>query len=367
MDKRKNIAFFVTSLDSGGLENYLLRFLQYKATEFLQIVIFCKGGKGGQLESKYNALPNVEIHLSRIGFLNPLDYVYIFRFLKKNRTDIICDFTGNFAGLILFTGNLATIKKRVVFYRGSTNHFNESKLRLLYNKFVKNLTYRYATNILSNSNAAFDFFFTDDWRNDTRFKVIYNGINPQPFIEEKDNLRNELNIPKDAFVVGHTGRYNKAKNHQTILKVAKELCSKYNDIYFLLCGNEVKDKLEAKVTKEKLEDRIILQNNRVDIPKVLNTTNCYFFPSITEGQPNSLIEAMVSGTPIIASNIEPILETTPKPMHINFKDPIDVDGFMTEIQKIYLNRDNISSYCCAEWARKHFDHKLLFEKFYNEL
>ncbi|QQX75958.1 MULTISPECIES: glycosyltransferase [Aequorivita] len=364
---KKNFCFFVSTLDSGGLENYLLRFLEYKASDFNKIVIFCKAGRGGQLEKRYSSISNLIIYKKKIGFFNPKDYISLYTFFKKSKIDTICDFTGNFAGLILFTANLATIKKRVVFYRGSTNHFNESKLRLLYNKFVKNLTYRYATNILSNSNAAFDFFFSHDWRNDTRFKVIYNGINPQQFIEEKENLRNEFNIPKDGFVVGHTGRYNMAKNHQTILKVAKELCTKYNDIYFLLCGNEVKDKLKAKVKKEKLEDRIILQNNREDIPKVLNTTNCYYFPSITEGQPNSLIEAMVSGIPIIASNIEPILETTPKAIHHRFKNPMDVEGFVAEIEKIYLNRDNISSYCCTEWARKHFDHKVLFEKFYNEL
>src|SRR5690606_19315167 len=159
----------------------------------------------------------------------------------KNRTNTVCDFTGNFAGLVLFTAKLANVNKRVSFYRGSTNHFKESKLRLLYNHFVKKMTFHFGTDILSNSKAAFDFFFPNHWQNDRRFKVIYNGINPELFLSERENLRKEFNIPENAFVVGHTGRFNNAKNHKTILKVAIELSERFSDIYFLLCGNGVKD------------------------------------------------------------------------------------------------------------------------------
>src|SRR5690554_2916342 len=96
----KNIVFFVTGLDSGGLENYLLRFLRYRSKSCDNITVYCKGGKAGQLQEKYLAIPNVEIHLKQISFFNPLDYLYSYQYFKKNRGDAVCDFTGNFAGLI---------------------------------------------------------------------------------------------------------------------------------------------------------------------------------------------------------------------------------------------------------------------------
>jgi hypothetical protein len=50
-----NIVFFIHSLDSGGIENYLLRFLQYKHASFNQVYVYCKSGHAGQLESDYLA------------------------------------------------------------------------------------------------------------------------------------------------------------------------------------------------------------------------------------------------------------------------------------------------------------------------
>lgn len=367
MIKKNNICFFVTTLDSGGLENYLLRFLEYKASDFNNIVVFCKGGTAGQLEQRYSSIANVFIYKRKISFFNPMDYVHLYRFFKKRKIETTCDFTGNFAGLILFTSYLAKIKKRVTFYRGSSNHFNESNLRLLYNKFVKNLTFKYATVILSNSKSAFDFFFSNDWRNDSRFQVIYNGINPKPFMDEKEDLRYELNIPKDAFVVGHTGRYNTAKNHRTIIKVAIELCKKYNDIYFLLCGNDVLDNLELMVKREELENRIILQNNRDDIPKVLNTIDCYYFPSITEGQPNALIEAMISGVPFVASNIEPIKEAVPDVLHPFLVPPMDEELAKKYILEIKNNMELKRKMIRVEWASEKYNAEKRFGDFFKAL
>lgn len=361
---KNKIVFFVTGLDSGGLENYLLRFLTHKADSFEQIIVFCKGGKTGQLEEKYKSIPNLIIHTKNISFFNLKDYIYIFQFLKKHNVNSVCDFTGNFAGLVLLTAKLANVNKRVSFYRGSTNHFSESKLRLLYDKFVKKLTYKYATNILSNSKAAFDFFFTDVWKKDKRFEVIYNGINPESFVNEKNNLRNELNIPDNAFVVGHTGRYNEAKNHKTIIKVAFELCEKHDDIYFLLCGNEVKDNLEEGIKKSKFQNRIIVLNNRTDIPKVLNTLDCYYFPSVTEGQPNALIEAMVMNLPIVTSNIAPIKESVPDFFQDELVFPESVNQATDKILQVYISRNY---HQLGKWAIEKYDHKLLFEQFFNVL
>ena len=367
MNKKKNIVFFVTILDSGGLENYLLRFLQYKASEFNRVVVFCKGGKGGQLEEQYKAVSNVEILIKNISFINPIDYWYVYQYFLKNKINIVCDFTGNFSGLILLCAKWAGINKRVVFYRGSDNHFKQSGFRLLYNGFVKFLTYKFATNILSNSITALQFFFSKKWKKDFRFNVIYNGINPKQFLEKKDSLRTEFNIPNEAFVVGHTGRFNEAKNHKTILKVAVELCKSYDDIFFIMCGNGVKMNLEKLVLSENLEKRIILSENRTDISCFLKTMNCYYFPSISEGQPNALIEALISGLPFVASNIEPIKETIPVNYRQQLIAPEDIKSAISKILEIRDNKEYVQKTDLTDWAIKEYDYKKRFEDFYNIL
>lgn len=357
------IIFFITGLDSGGLENYLLRFLQYKATSFSEVVVCCKGGKGGQLEDDYLAIPNVKIIKNRISFFNPAHYIKLTSYLKKQNFDTICDFTGNFAGIILLCGSCAKISKRVVFYRGSSNHFRETILKLWYDNFVKKLTYVLASDILSNSQAAFDFFYKKE-QQDSRFKVIYNGIDAAKFAFENSNLRQEFNIPEDAFVIGHTGRFNHAKNHDTISIVAEKLIKKYPDIYLILCGNGVRVGLNNKMKELEIDASVRLFDNRFDIPVFLNTMDAYFFPSITEGQPNALIEAMAVGLPFVASNIPPIKETVGN--HTDLFDPLDVDGFYKALENLYHKKVKRDTYL-KEKTIKEFNFEERFDEFYSKL
>lgn len=358
------VVFFLTSLNSGGLENYLLRFLKEKHKEFSAITVYCKGGMGGQLEDEYRSLSNVTIIKNQLSFYNPNDYRKLFDFFKLTKFDAVCDFTGNFAGLILRIAKKAGIPKRITFYRGSSNHFSTNLLKEMYNKWMNSLVYKNSTDILSNSKAAFDYFFSQKWRKDSRFEIVHNGINSDSMLLEVDDLRDELNIPQDAFVVGHTGRLNLAKNHETIFKVAERLVRENDNFYFILCGNNVGSSWNQIIKEKGLENRILAFDNRSDIPKFLNTMNCFYFPSLTEGQPNSLIEAMVMGLPIVASNIEPIKETVPVGAHKYLIPPLSVDDAVDKILAIYDSQVKISF---QDWAINSYNHKILFQKFYNIL
>lgn len=365
----KKVVFFTTSLNSGGIENYLLRFLKYSEDE-IKPYIFCKSGEFGELECKYKKIKNIELKQLEIGYFNFLSLIRLYFFLKKNQIETICDFTGNFAGLIIFVAKCSGIKKRIAFYRGSSNHFNETYFRLKYNGFMKWLVKKFATKILSNSKSALNFFYNDNYFLDNRFKVIYNGINADCFsiFSNKNDLRKEFRLPINAFIVGHTGRYNKAKNHLTLAKVANKLCEKYQNLLFVVCGkNTEKLKEETASIFPILADRMIALGYQSEINKILKTFDLFFFPSSSEGQPNALIEAMISGLPIVASDIPSIKETTPPQIHPALKDPFDTEGFIREIEKIYLNPDYRNSLIFSEWAKHEFNPSILFREFYNEL
>ena len=364
----KKSVFFVTSLNSGGIENYLLRFLSFYNGQITPIVI-CKSGEFGDLEEAYSKIPHIKLIKMNLGYFNLLAYYNLYNYLNDTKVDSVCDFTGNFAGLTLLTSKFSKIKKRLSFYRGSTNHFNESSFKLYYNKLMKSLVKKNATTILSNSKAALDFFYSERAENNHRFRVIYNGIDANKFNASKNKyLKRDFNIPDNAFVIGHTGRYNTAKNHKTIIKVAEKLCEKYKDIYFLLCGKDTDVYLKEEVSDNQiLKDKIKILGYRGDINKILPVSNLFFFPSITEGQPNALIEAMIVGLPIVASNIEPIKETTPKELQDELIAPLDIDEFVRRIEAYYLSEEKRIKNNHSDWAKKKFDPEVLFSQFYKEL
>lgn len=360
---KKRCVFFLAGLDQGGLETYLLRFLQFCKGEYGSIV-WCMSGKGGDLQEEYKKITD-EMIFKPIRYFSIRDYMYLYRWFKKNKIDTVCDFTGNFAGMVMLVAYLAGVKNRIAQYRGSTNHFKETRGRLLYNAFVNKLVYRFATKILSNSMAAFDFFFPNHGSSKKYFKVIPNGI-PDEFFNTDTNARQRIReksgIPDSAFVVGHTGRYNVAKNHDTIIKVAEELCRKYDDIYFVLAGKGTDKCLKNRVESAGLTEKIKLLGYRRDIKDLLDSFDLYYFPSITEGQPNALQEAMARGVPVLASDIAPIKECVPSEFAPKLVNPTDVAVASQRIEQLYLNRDRLKEYVLTVWARKMYSESERFKQ-----
>jgi len=359
----KKVAFLVTGLNSGGLENYLLRFLRFYNEE-IDATVVCKGGYVGDLKEDFETL-GAKIISIEIGYFNPVKFHQLYQILERGEFESVCDFTGNFAAVPLYLANLAGINKRIAFHRGSNNRFKETPVKMLYNKTINKQLPSVATSILANSKAAMDFFHNGIWKNDPKFEVIYNGINAPQFLNSEENLREKLQIPADAFVVGHVGRYNEAKNHQTIIEVAVKLCKEHPDIYVVLCGKDVDEQLRVRVKVEGLHEQIKLLGYRKDVIKVLNTLDCFYFPSINEGQPNALIEAMIAGLLFVASEIKPIKETVPKEMHNLLVPPLNIDLAVNRLLEI--KNGKVENLILKDWAISHFSPKKWFEKFYSKL
>lgn len=360
----KAILFIVNDLNSGGIENYLLRFLQHYDGKIVPTVL-CKSGSKGALENDYVKISKIDIVPLRIGFIDIKGFYAFRKFLKSRSFDAVVDFTGNFAGLTMLASYCERVKKRVTFYRGATNHFKEDHFRLVYNYLVNKLILKYSTDILSNSQAAFKFFFKE--KLDERFDVIYNGIDAQKFLDCKNGIREELGIPDDGFVIGHVGRLAREKNHEAVFEVAKTLCQKHKDLFFIMCGKGVETAFTEKIKELKMDRQIIALGYRNDVVKVLNSLDAFYFPSFSEGQPNALIEALITGLPFVASHIEPILETIPESHYKFLVSPRDTDKAVELLDTFYYDKVVESEYSLKDWAIGNYRSSILFEKFYDKL
>lgn len=361
----KKRLFIATSLDQGGLETYLLRFLRYDDHKHYNIVL-CKAGVSGVLYDEFAKVAD-EIVLLHLGFLPSMNYWRLFHFLRKQEISAVCDFTGNFAGLPLFVAKIAKIKNRITFYRGSTNHFKETFFKKMYNDFLNKLVLYSSTRILSNSKAAFDFFFPSISLG-PRFRVIYNGIELSSFPQlSQTSLKKEFGFKDTDYIVGHTGRCNIAKNHDTIMTVAEILCKRHNKIHFVLIGKGVEEKYGDIIRLKGLDKQIHCLGYRDDVLRILPLFDVFYFPSLSEGQPNALIEAMVTGLPIVTSDIPSIKETMPESLHSLLLPPCDVEKAVKVIEDLYKKNVDVKFFQCKDWARKKFDANRLFKEFQQEL
>ena len=302
----------------------------------------------------------------RVNNLPSFSWIRFYNFLKNEKIDTVCDFTGNFAGITLAISKFVGIKKRIVFYRKSTNLFNEDMFRLYYNSLLNKLTFNSSTKILSNSYDALNFFYSEKINKEkNKFRVIRNGL-PLAKFNNKINinkLRDSINIPKEAFLIGHVGRFHPDKNHEAVVNVANNILKKHHNAYFLIIGRDVKKCL----SNNKVHERIILSEQRTDIPDILQIMDAFYFPSISEGQPNALIEAIASGLPFVASDIATVKESIPENYHkylVPFNDLYQAEKILTN----FMNKNSKLLFCqLQQFALSEYNSEDRFIEFYNEL
>jgi glycosyltransferase EpsD len=131
------------------------------------------------------------------------------------------------------------------------------------------------------------------------------GIDTDKFassIVDKETKRNEFGIPLDSIVLISVGELNTNKNHQIIIKAINKI--KNDNLYYIICGqgNELKQ-LQGLCKKLGIENHVLFLGYRTDIIDLLHMSDVFVFPSLREGLPVSLMEAMVAGLPCVVSKI----------------------------------------------------------------
>ena len=367
MLNKKNILFVITGIKTGGIETYLLRFLKSKKNQIKPIILVQSLDKDDLF---YEDFINIGVKIIYLPItFSPLSLSNFYSLLKREQINCVCDFRGDFSGITLLFSSLANIKNRVVFYRESRFQFKPTFLKNIYVKFLHFLTLNFSTKILSNSNYAFTSFYKKNELRNKYHKVIRNGVYSKK-IEEIDfhkNIRKKYFIPKNAFVVGHVGRFSPAKNHKFLVEIAKQLCKTEDDIYLLLCGSKVSESINDDLIESCIREKVITPGLCTNIYSYLEAMDVFVFPSLNEGQPNALIEAMIASLPIVASNIPSIKETVSAEMSQVLFLPSDKEAFVKEILKIKNGQISCNVDDVKKWSRNAYSQKDRFLEFYNEL
>ena len=146
-----------------------------------------------------------------------------------------------------------------------------------------------------------------------RILAIGNGVDPSRFDPERIGdgkaMRVQLGIPEEAFVVGIIARMVEEKGVGEFLQAAIEVAGKNPYIHFLMVGERLSSDHAGNVAGDLarasavLTDRLILTGARSDVPELLAAMDVFCLPSWREGMPRTIIEAMMMGKPVVATNI----------------------------------------------------------------
>jgi len=136
---------------------------------------------------------------------------------------------------------------------------------------------------------------------DNRVMHIPNGVDCDA-IEKADGsgVRAEFKLSADDIVVGTVGRLSKEKGQKYLLAAVKEI----PDITVMIVGaGPLGESLIRHARELGIADRVIFTGFRTDIYDFLAAFDIFALPSLSEGMPLSLLEAMAAGKPVVATQV----------------------------------------------------------------
>jgi glycosyltransferase involved in cell wall biosynthesis len=159
--------------------------------------------------------------------------------------------------------------------------------------------------IVTNSNGVREFYVARGLPAD-KFTVIPNGIEPprEPTHVSRVELLRELGLPDSARLIGAVGRLWPQKRYKDLIWAAELLKAGRGNAHFLIMGDGPQlEELETYCHDVLVDDHVHFLGERNDVPRLLPHLDCFWLGSGYEGQSNALMEAMLAGIPVVATDI----------------------------------------------------------------
>ena len=199
----------------------------------------------------------------------------------------------------------------------------------------------YPTHYAACSRLAGEWLFGKKAMEQGKVTIFNNAIELDKFRFDENvrkEVREELGIGDDKFVIGHVGRFCYQKNQDFLIDIFEEVY-KQNPNAMLLMVGEGEDLQRIKERVENLGGGVQILGNRNDVDRLYQAMDIFVFPSRYEGLGLVAVEAQVSGLKVVASSMVP--SEAKINSNVDFIDlNEDVDKWVNAVIKENLRRDN---------------------------
>lgn len=293
----------VTYMGRGGLETMLMNYYRKIDRSKIQFDFLVHRDFEADYDQEIRDLGG---RIYKLPQLNPLSKTYLKqldRFFKKHKEyKIVHSHLDCMAGIPLKYAKRNGVPIRIA-HAHSSNQTKDKKylLKLIYKRNIR----KNATDLFACAHDAGRWMFGCD-----RFHVMNNAIGTEAYAANAKTaaeIRKELEISGDAFVVGHVGRFAPPKNHKFIVRIFAEVVKVKPDAFLLFVGDgDLRKETEELTVDLGIRNRVIFAGMRTDVNRVLQAMDVFLFPSTYEGLPLSIIEAQAAGIPCLISDKVPI-------------------------------------------------------------
>lgn len=296
------IGFVINSLPVGGAEILLLHLAQRMRKGKYQVFVYTLFD-GTDLESAFDRLGVVVRRLRLRSLRRFWRVITLSRMLVRDRVDIVhthlcdADLFGRIAARI---GGV----RAIVSTQHSLDPWKKSMIaKYRFRSMLDLWTVRWCTVVICVSRAVLEYHANWGISRD-KMRVIYPSTPFKPAQVPKGSIRRRLGIALEDVVVTSVGRLHPAKNHIGLIEAIDTLVKDCPKIKVVIVGDgPLRECLSRRADSPGLRGRILFLGNRDDISEIMQMSDVFVLPSLYEGFPITVIEAMQHGLPVIASNV----------------------------------------------------------------
>ena len=311
------IAHVITRLIVGGAqENTISSVLGLNKKEDITVRLYSgpTTGPEGSLESIFTSCPDL-LHIvpKLIRPINPFSDYLAYRHLLKEFKEFKPDIVHTHSGKAGFLGRIAAKKANVrnivhTIHGPSFGPYQDCLSNMLFKKAEK-IAAAHTDHFITVADAMQEQYLNAGIGNRNIYTKIFSGFNLKPYFSDYNTLeiRNQLGLKKDDFVVGKIARLFNLKGHDSLFKIAPFLTKELPNIRFLIIGDgPLKENFKNIAKQINCEKNFIFVGlvPPSRIPPLINSMDTLIHLSRREGLPRALPQAMAAAKPIVALNYD---------------------------------------------------------------
>jgi len=300
----KKVLHIINSLSTGGAEKLMVDILPLLKKEIDVDLLILRNGKSNFFINELRNSNITIISLNSKNIYNPFIVFRLKKFLRRYNIIHVHLFPSLYWTVLAFL--ILRIDTRLIYTEHSTHNRRRNILVL---KGIEKWIYSYYSYIICiSSSVKQNLLIHLGQKFEARIKVINNGVDIKKFTDAKPLQGKSIpwRISRDNVTVLMVARFSKSKDHETLIKSFSYLDTRYQLILVGECENM--DNCINLAKKLNLYERINFIGVRQNIPELMKTADICVLSSHWEGFGIAAVEAMASGTPLIASNVPGLAE-----------------------------------------------------------
>jgi len=297
-----NMLQLVNGFAIGGGEMKVLELVQRLDRDRFNITV-CSVGQGGPLENEFRkAVDRVEIFSKKSSFDFSL-VQKVARLMKEQQIEILqttlfyADVIGAYAA---YLANVpVVISWEAVTGPFAFHHYWSYKLAARKIDRIVAVSEDIRKRVIRERNLAADKVVT-----------IHYGVDLKKFAPEDQMLKKtDIGVVEEHTVLGTVARFDYPKGHKHLIAAAPAIIKQYPNVRFVFVGDgPLRQDVEQQIKQLGLEEYFVLLGFRRDVKQLLGLFDLFILPSLSEGLPNAVLEAMACSNPVVASAVNGVVE-----------------------------------------------------------